>query len=92
MRNALLHHVEVQVPPLRARRDDIPLLVDFFLGRFMAKRASRTGQPANGARNGNGNGNGHGSNGNGHGNGNGHAHGDGHGHGGGTAIAPSHHE
>ena len=52
--------VHLCVPPLRARRDDIPMLVEHFLTRFMAKRASRIGQPGNGARNGNGNGNGNG--------------------------------
>src|SRR6266404_3732619 len=41
--------IHLMVPPLRARREDIPVLVEHFLTRFTAGRA-----------NGNGNGNGHG--------------------------------
>jgi DNA-binding NtrC family response regulator len=32
-----IHVVEVHIPPLRERRDDIPQLVDFFLGIFAAR-------------------------------------------------------
>jgi transcriptional regulator with GAF, ATPase, and Fis domain len=73
--------VHLCVPPLSARKEDIPQLVDHFLARF----TGRTLPPANGNGNGNGNGhangngNGH-ANGNGHTNGNGHANGDGNGH------------
>lgn len=34
-----LSGVEIFVPPLRARRDDVPLLVDYFLGRHRRSRS-----------------------------------------------------
>jgi transcriptional regulator with PAS, ATPase and Fis domain len=50
--------IHLAVPPLRARREDIPVLIEHFLARFTAGRATE---------NGNGNGNGSGlANGNGH--------------------------
>lgn len=55
--------IHMIVPPLRERREDIPLLVDHFMQRFVEAHAN-----GNGAGNGSG-----GSNGNGAGNGNGHA-------------------
>ncbi len=36
-----LHVVQIRVPPLRERRDDIPLLAEYFLGR-LAKRDGRS--------------------------------------------------
>jgi transcriptional regulator with PAS, ATPase and Fis domain len=58
-----LNVIHLVAPPLRERKDDIPILADYFLKRFT---------PSHG--NGNGNGNGHG-NGNGNGHGNGHGNG-----------------
>jgi DNA-binding NtrC family response regulator len=37
-----LHVVTIEMPPLRARREDIPLLVDHFLHHFSAKHACQT--------------------------------------------------
>lgn len=41
-----LNGVEVLVPPLRARRDDIPLLVDHFLDRYRSLRRMRMSRSA----------------------------------------------
>ncbi len=44
-----IHVINLQVPPLRERREDIPLLVDFFLDRIAqhkAQRLHRLSQPA----------------------------------------------
>ena len=36
-----LNVITLEVPPLRDRRDDIPLLVDFFLGRFSERQSKQ---------------------------------------------------
>jgi len=38
-----LNAVKIQIPPLRERRDDIPLLVDFFASRFSQQNRIRFG-------------------------------------------------
>ena len=38
-----LHVLAIDLPPLRERREDLPLLIDHFLGRFFARRG---GEPA----------------------------------------------
>src|SRR6267142_1870972 len=73
--------VHLCVPPLSARKGDIPTLVDHFLPRFTGR--------AHGNGNGNGNGNGH-PNGNGHANGNGHPNGNGHANGNGNGDGDAH--
>ncbi|MGH9411801.1 MAG: sigma-54 interaction domain-containing protein [Vicinamibacterales bacterium] len=69
-----LNVIHLIVPPLRERREDIPMLVDFFMRRFADAHANGN---ANGNDNGNGNGTSAGSgNGNGTGNGNGNGNGE----------------
>src|SRR6478672_1647919 len=41
-----LHVIPIQLPPLRERRDDIPLLVTHFLEKFAAGTEMRVSQPA----------------------------------------------
>lgn len=40
-----LNVIPIHLPPLRERREDIPLLVDFFLKRFSADRGPKTVSP-----------------------------------------------
>jgi transcriptional regulator with PAS, ATPase and Fis domain len=68
-----LNVIHVVIPPLRERREDIPLLIDHFLQRFTQADAALAA--ANGHANGNGSGS---SNGNGNGNGSGNGNGNGH--------------
>jgi len=75
--------IHIVVPPLRERRQDIPLLVEFFLRRFVGGSAL-----ANGSANGNGNGH---PNGNGHVSGNGYANADGNGNGSGNGSGSGNH-
>jgi transcriptional regulator with PAS, ATPase and Fis domain len=57
-----LNVIHLAVPPLRARRDDIPILVAHFLQRFTAARAGmRVAAAAAAGGHAGGNGNGHGS-------------------------------
>ncbi len=35
-----LNVIEIEIPPLRSRKEDIPLLLDFFLSRFSSKKIS----------------------------------------------------
>lgn len=49
--------IHLVVPPLRERREDVPLLVEHFLRRFTSQVGSGLGLPA-GYANGNGHGNG----------------------------------
>jgi two-component system response regulator HydG len=44
-----IHVIEVPIPPLRRRPDDIPLLVDFFLGRIAADRGEEARRPVSAA-------------------------------------------
>jgi DNA-binding NtrC family response regulator len=44
-----LNVIAITAPPLRARREDIPLLVDHFLGLYCAKNARQRLQPTRGA-------------------------------------------
>ncbi len=44
-----LNVIAITAPPLRARREDIPLLVDHFLGLYCAKNARPRLQPTGGA-------------------------------------------
>ncbi len=44
-----LNVIAVVAPPLRARREDIPLLVDHFLGKYCAKNGRPRLQPTRGA-------------------------------------------
>src|SRR5580704_17619239 len=44
-----LNVIAVVAPPLRARREDIPLLVDHFLGKYCAKNGRVRLQPTRGA-------------------------------------------
>ena len=44
-----LNVIAITAPPLRARREDIPLLVDHFLGRYCAKNGRPRLHPTRGA-------------------------------------------
>jgi two-component system NtrC family response regulator len=52
--------IHIVVPPLRERREDIPLLIDHFLRRFTQRLEHHGGAPGSSHSNGNGSGNGSG--------------------------------
>jgi DNA-binding NtrC family response regulator len=45
-----LNVIPVKLPPLRERREDIPLLVRHFLDKYQSEAAPRAGRPGDGAR------------------------------------------